>query len=53
MFSMIAIDLDKIKTSKEKLCSKTHKAYKHYVLYEYIYEHVPLLIRLPNMTGRQ
>ena len=51
-FSMIGTDLDKIKAFKGKLYSKAHKTYKHYVLYEYNYQHVTLIIRLPNMIYR-
>ena len=52
LFKMQNIDFHKIKVSKKKLYSKTHKAYKHFVLHVYNNEYVPLLIKLPNMIGR-
>ena len=49
MLKIQDIDLNKIKTSKKKRYSKANKAYKHYVVYEYNDENIPLLIRFPEM----
>ena len=45
-------DLNKIKTSKKKVYSKPSRALKHYMVYDYNGETIPLLIRLPEMIGR-
>ena len=50
-FKIQNIDFDKIKSSKKKPYSKAHKAHKHFVLYEYKNEYVPLLLKLPDMIG--
>ena len=45
------IDFNKIKTSKKKFYSKPNNAYKHYIVYDYNDEAIPLLTRLPEMIG--
>ena len=34
MLQMQDLDLDKMKFSKEKLCNKRNKVYKHFILYD-------------------
>ena len=45
------MDLNKIKISEKNFYSKSNNAYKHYLVYDYNNETMPLLIRLPEMTG--
>ena len=52
MYKIQDIDLNKIKISKKKFYSKSNNAYKHYFVYDYNNETIPLLIGLPEMTGR-
>ena len=42
---------NKIKVSKEKLYSKEHKAYKHYILYNFDGEIILLLIKFSEIIG--
>ena len=52
MYKIQDIDLNKIKNSKKKLYSKLNNPYKHYIVYDYNDETIPLLILLSEMIGR-
>ena len=51
MLKIQDIDLNNIKTSKKKLYKKPNNAYKHYTVYAYNDENIPLPTRLPEMIG--
>ena len=51
-FKINNIDVNKIKVSEKKLCSKTYNSYKYYVFYEDDNEYVPLRIILKDVLGK-
>ena len=50
-FKISDVGIDKIRVSEEKLYSKEHNSYKHYVFCEHDSEYIPLRIILRDMFG--
>ena len=50
-FKISDIDIDKIRVSENKLCSKEHNSHKYYVFYKHDNEYIPLRIILKDVVG--